>query len=74
MSFPRKREPSKRASARAKSHFVAPTRGYTNQKMMDTYCLVNLSARLCDPALGRMLSADSMVPDAMNGQAYNRYS
>jgi RHS repeat-associated protein len=49
-------------------------RGFTGQEEMDNLCLVNLNARLYDPALGRMLSADPTVPGAMNGQAYNRYS
>jgi len=47
-------------------------RGYTAQEEMDNLCLVNLNARLYDPALGRALSADPTVPGAMNGQAFNR--
>jgi RHS repeat-associated protein len=49
-------------------------RGYTGQEEMDSYCLVNLNARLYDPALGRLTSADPTIPDALNGQAFNRYS
>ncbi|MGH6888873.1 MAG: RHS repeat-associated core domain-containing protein [Rhizomicrobium sp.] len=49
-------------------------RRFTSQEAMDSYCLVNLNARLYDPALGRMLSADPTVPDAANGQSFNRYS
>jgi RHS repeat-associated protein len=49
-------------------------RGYTSQEMMDTYCLVNLNARLYDTSLGRVLSADPTIPDMSNGQAFNRYS
>ncbi|HEY3778009.1 MAG TPA: RHS repeat-associated core domain-containing protein [Rhizomicrobium sp.] len=49
-------------------------RGYTGQEEMDGYCLVNLNARLYDPAIGRMLSADPTVPGPLNGQAFNRYS
>jgi RHS repeat-associated protein len=49
-------------------------RGFTGQEEMDAFCLVNLNARIYDPTFGRILSADPTVPDAMNGQAYNRYS
>ncbi len=52
----------------------ATLRGYTSQEMLDGYCLVNLNARLYDQALARVISADPAVPDAMNGQAFNRYS
>jgi hypothetical protein len=33
-----------------------------------------LNGRVYDPLVGRMMSADPFVPDAMNGQAWNRYS
>jgi RHS repeat-associated protein len=49
-------------------------RGFTAQEEMDNFCLVNLNARLYDPALGRMLSADPTVPYPMSGQSFNRYS
>jgi RHS repeat-associated protein len=50
------------------------TRGYTGQEMLDSLCLINLNARIYDPALGRLLSADPTVPSPLNGQAFNRYS
>jgi RHS repeat-associated protein len=50
------------------------TRGYTAQEMMDSVCLTNMNARLYDQTIGRFQSADTMVPDATNGQAFNRYS
>src|SRR5579862_2766987 len=50
------------------------TRGFTSQEELDKLCLVNLNARLYDPALGRMMSADPTVPEATNGQAFNRYA
>ena len=50
------------------------TRGFTNQEQMPTACLVNLSARLYDPSIGKFLAADSIVPDVFNGQSYNRYA
>jgi len=52
----------------------ATTRGFTNQEMMDSVCLVNLNARLYDPTLGRFMSADPMVEDPYNLQILNRYS
>lgn len=50
------------------------TRGYTGQEMMPTICGVNLNARVYDPSLGRVMTADSYVPNPMDGQSYNRYS
>jgi hypothetical protein len=35
---------------------------------------VHLNGRVYDPMLGRMMSADPVVPDALNPQAWNRYS
>jgi RHS repeat-associated protein len=49
-------------------------RGYTTQEEMDTLCLANMNARLYDPTLGRFMSADTMVPDPMSSQSYNKYS
>jgi RHS repeat-associated protein len=50
------------------------TRGYTDQEMMDPVCLVNLNARLYDPTIGRIMSADPTVPYPLRGQSFNRYS
>jgi RHS repeat-associated protein len=50
------------------------TKGFTNQEMMPTQCLVNLNARLYDASIGKFMAADTMVPDPYNGQAYNRYA
>ena len=49
-------------------------RGFTGQEEIDAFCLVNLNARLYDPALGRMLTSDPKVPNTLNGQAFNRYA
>lgn len=51
-----------------------PDRGFAGQEMLDSFCLVNVNARMLDPTLGRMLSADTMVPDDFESQSYNRYS
>jgi RHS repeat-associated protein len=50
------------------------TRGFTNQEEMPVQCLVNLNARLYNPSIGKFMAADSIVPDAYNGQALNRYT
>ena len=35
---------------------------------------MHLNGRVYDPLIGRMMTADPMVPDPANGQAWNRYS
>lgn len=52
----------------------AISRGYTGHEMMDAVCLINANARIYDPTLGRFMSADSIVPNAFDGQSFNRYS
>jgi RHS repeat-associated protein len=50
------------------------TKGFTGQEDIASLCLVNLNARLYDPNIGRFLSADSVVADLTDPQAYNRYT
>jgi RHS repeat-associated protein len=50
------------------------TRGFTGQEELDDVGLVHLNGRVYDPLIGRMMSADPMVPDPLNAQAWNRYS
>ena len=50
------------------------TRGFSGHEEMADLCLVNMNARIYDPAIGRFLSPDDVIPDAFNGQSYNRYS
>lgn len=50
------------------------TRGFTNQEQMPMGCFVNLNARVYDAKIGRFLAPNSVVPDPMNGQAFNRFS
>jgi len=49
-------------------------RGYTGHEMDDEIGLTNMNARIYDPYLGRFLSADPVLPDAYDMQAYNRYA
>jgi len=49
-------------------------RGYTGHEMDDEVGLVNMNARIYDPVLGRFLSADGVLPDPYDLQAFNRYS
>jgi RHS repeat-associated protein/uncharacterized repeat protein (TIGR01451 family) len=48
--------------------------GYTGQRGLDLTGLMDYKARFYDPALGRFLQPDSIVPGAGNPQAFNRYS
>jgi RHS repeat-associated protein len=50
------------------------TRGFTGHEHVDAECLINMNARIYDPVIGRFLSGDSIVPDAYDGQSYNRYA
>jgi RHS repeat-associated protein len=57
----------------ASSASVSNTRGFTGHTADDTG-LVYMGARYFDPALGRFLSADSLVPSSHSPQALNRYA
>jgi RHS repeat-associated protein len=50
------------------------TRGFTGEEELSIGGLVHLNGRVYDPMLARMVSADPVVPDALNAQAWNRYS
>ncbi|MGH1541889.1 MAG: RHS repeat domain-containing protein [Arenicella sp.] len=50
------------------------TKGFTGHEMDDEVGFINMKARIYDPYLGRFLSPDTIVPDAHDMQAYNRYS
>jgi len=47
---------------------------FTGQEDDDDLGLYNYVARLYDPALGRFISPDSIVPDSNDPQSLNRYS
>ncbi|MBI5745736.1 MAG: RHS repeat-associated core domain-containing protein [Nitrospirae bacterium] len=47
---------------------------YTSQELDDSTGLYFYNARYYDPALGRFISADSIIPNPRDPQALNRYS
>jgi RHS repeat-associated protein len=49
-------------------------RGYTGHEHLTQFGLINMNARLYDPAIGRFLSPDPYVQNPFDGQSYNRYS
>ncbi|MEZ4514224.1 MAG: RHS repeat-associated core domain-containing protein [Chloroflexota bacterium] len=49
-------------------------RGFTGHKHNDSLGLVYMNARYYVPGIGRFASADTIVPDPMNPQGFNRYS
>jgi RHS repeat-associated core domain len=49
-------------------------RGYTGHEHLTMFGLVNMNARLYDPAVGRFLSADPYVQAPDFSQNFNRYS
>ncbi len=69
-----RRNPDGTAASSCTAVTSALTRGFTGQEHIDPVCAINFNARLYDPTLGRFMSADSIIPNPMNGQAFNRYS
>ncbi len=49
-------------------------RGYTGHEHLPWFGLVNMNARLYDPATGRFLNPDPLVQDPTSTQSFNRYS
>lgn len=49
-------------------------RGYTGHEHDDEIGLINMNAREYDPILGRFVTADSIVPSAVDSQGFNRYA
>ena len=50
------------------------TRGFTGQEQIDAECLINANARIYDQTIARFMTADTIIPDSFDGQAFNRYS
>lgn len=48
--------------------------GFNGKRRVGATGLIDLKARDYDPRLGRLISADSIIPDPNNPQALNRYS
>lgn len=49
-------------------------RGYTGHEHLTMFGIINMNARLYDPAVGRFLSADPYVQAPDFSQSFNRYS
>ncbi len=48
--------------------------GYTGQRALGDLGLMDYHARMYDAALGRFIQPDSVVPDTVNPQAWDRYA
>jgi RHS repeat-associated protein len=46
---------------------------FTGQRSLPSMKLYHMGARFYDSALGRWISADTIVPDPANPQGFNRY-
>ncbi len=49
-------------------------RGFTGHEHLDRFKIINMNARLYDPAIGRFFSPDPYIQMADFTQSYNRYS
>ncbi len=49
-------------------------RGFTGHEHYDRFGIINMNARLYDPALGRFFSPDPQVQAPFSSQGFNRYS
>jgi RHS repeat-associated protein len=50
------------------------TRGFTDHEMLGDFGLIHMNGRVYDPIVIRFLSADPIIGDSDDSQAYNRYS
>ena len=48
-------------------------RGYTGHRMISSAKVINMNARIYDPAIARFTSPDTVVPDTTVPMAHNRY-
>lgn len=49
-------------------------RGYTDQEELDSIGLVDMNARIYDPAIARFVSPDPTIQQVYNQQSHNRYA
>jgi RHS repeat-associated protein len=56
------------------AYCVGQWRGYTGQRWEAGIGLYDYNARHYDPALGRFVQADTIVPSVAHSQDFNRYS
>ena len=50
------------------------TRGFTGQEQIDAECVINANAKIYDQTIARFMTADTIIPNSFDGQAFNRYS
>ena len=48
--------------------------GFTGHEQVDSMGLIHMNGGVYDPILGRFISADPVIQDATDNQAYNRYA
>ncbi|MCB9431239.1 MAG: PKD domain-containing protein [Ardenticatenaceae bacterium] len=60
--------------AKPQTNPAVSDRGFTGHKHNDDLGLVYMNARYYVPGIGRFASADTIIPDPMNPQGFNRYS
>jgi RHS repeat-associated protein len=51
-----------------------PHQGYTGHELDGEFGLINMKGRIYDPEQRRFLTPDSVVPDPLSSQDYNRYA
>jgi len=68
-----RRDPNDWTAKDSRTSFII-NRGYTGHEHLSVFGLINMNARLYDPALGRFLSPDPYVQTPDNSQNFNRYS
>lgn len=56
------------------TNILIPDIGYTAQIHLDGWGLVDMKGRFYDPLLGKFISADPLIPEFMNPQAWNKYA
>ncbi len=77
-AFGRRADPASGAGLGNAAEFAFPSdptaHGYTGHEQLDAFTWIHMNGRLYDVQTGRFLQADSVVGDAGDLQAWNRYS